>query len=166
MECGDDTINTDIEVDRPNDTIGEIIVNIESKKQTKHKSEANTKQQGSNTNNLEYKLKSNHLAGYEEVSHKYLYHLHGSWIKCEKGNGFLKKVSQDTLVIHDIKEGISEISIDEGPFYVKKTDLNYQYLLWLVKDHEKQIQQEKVKFLDFKNKINNMITNGKLKFTK
>jgi hypothetical protein len=108
--------------------------------------------------------KKTNLDGYDEVPVKYMYHLHGSWIKCNKGNGFLKKVSQDTVIIHDIKEGIIEISVDEAPFHVKKTDLNYQHLIWLIKDHENQLNKEKIKFLEFRNKMNKMITEGKLKF--
>jgi hypothetical protein len=106
------------------------------------------------------------LLEYEEIPVKYLQHLHGSWIKYSKGNGFLKKVTEHTIVIHDIKEGIAEVSMEEGPFYVKKTDSNYQHLVWLIKDHEKQINEERSKLLEFKKKINDMLSSGKLKIIK
>jgi hypothetical protein len=102
---------------------------------------------------------------YNEVPFHFLYHLHGSWIKTNKIAGFLKKVSEDTLVLHSLHEGLLEVSLDEGPFYVKKDDMNYSHLLFLVKDHEKSIAEERQKLASFKKRINDMLASGKMKLT-
>lgn len=102
---------------------------------------------------------------YSEVQPKFLYHLHGSWIKTAKVAGFLKKISQDTIILHSLHEGLIEISIDDGPFYIKKDDMNYCHLLLLIKDYEKNIADEKHKLMLFKKKINDMLASGKIKFT-
>jgi len=102
---------------------------------------------------------------YNEVPYRFLCHLHGSWIKTNKVSGFLKKVSSDTLVLHSLHEGLLEVSLDEGPFYVKKDDMNYSHLLFLVKDHEKSIAEERQKLASFKKRINDMLASGKMKLT-
>jgi hypothetical protein len=91
------------------------------------------------------------LLEYEEISFKYLKHLHGSWIKCLNlqktklfSGGFITGISEfgDSVYLRCPSKGDSgaiEISKNDHTFYVKGDNENWKSLKFLLEDHEKEL---------------------------
>lgn len=129
-----------------------------------------------NLQNIERKKKKTlnykDLEGFTEVKSKYIKHFHGSWLKFlnKKTNqiyqgGFLDKIIHNVIYLRCPSKENLTVSLYENTFYIKVINENYISLLELLKEHEKQIYEENIKYkelLDYKNNIINMINCGNL----
>ena len=129
-----------------------------------------------NTKKKKKTLDYKDLEGFTEIKSKYVKHFHGAWLKFlnKKTNqihqgGFLDKISNGIVYLRcPSKENVT-IYLNENVFYIKNINENYISLLELLKEQDKRLYEESIKYkqlLDYKNNITNLINSGKLQFKK